>query len=286
MPSILNPFSNLVAPGNYQMPVGTDLGIDFTNALSNGLIGCWIPGAMGGVDLTGASPTLKVNPNASFSGTPDGPSLLSTNASGQDSMQATATAPYKYTAASGGLSIYWRGLISAQIVSGANSNICGIAYDNAGGSPYLVAAISPQLGSQYPGMSCLWNTGSITFFNIGGIVNNFNAMYSFGATFAGTGGNVVFYNNGVSAGSNAFAGSDPSTSATSQIIIGGDAYASSRTSNCLTNLCCFWNRALSAGEMMAMHLNPYAFVVSDEYDLPQTFIVVPPAFVLMPQIVM
>ena len=49
-------FANLLSPKR-QVPMGR-LQIDWKHPLALDLIGCWVPGVMGGIDVAGKAPTL------------------------------------------------------------------------------------------------------------------------------------------------------------------------------------------------------------------------------------
>jgi hypothetical protein len=263
--SILKPFQ--VLNPRRSVPQGK-LAIDWSHPLVQGLIGCWVPGSMGPIDLTGAVPDLiwEINVGSggqpSLKSTPEGPGLDATKNSGFGNADFHGLAPSTFKTWSN-LSVYWRGMIGPSADNpSAGTTLLGVAYDNAAGSPFTVFSLNINT-SNVIGMD--WNTAS-TINTVTGITPNFNAINSVGGTLP-IGGTCNFYWNGVFRSSAAFGASPPQTSVTSTIGIGA-YYPNKNQSNSITTICCAWNRILSAIEMALVDADPYGFLIPAEYELP------------------
>lgn len=258
MAGILKPFGNILTPGPLQVPKGR-LVIDWSNRLANGLIGVWVFGANGTVDITGQAPTLTYeSASGVYDQTREGAGLKS--AAANTALTATATPAFKGLAAA---TLYWRGY-----VIGNSSNSCdfiGITFDNAATSPFWEIGIGAMSSGSTTSMQLEYSAGGSPQTASANHALTAGTIESLCATFGGTTQNI-FYANGVQTASNAV-GFSPSSSATSEIFI--NTYPSTgRFSNTITLAAYFWNRALSPDEVAWLNLNPYSFLLPAEYELP------------------
>jgi hypothetical protein len=279
MGSIIQPFSGIIEPGNFQVPTGPgDYTIDWTNSLARGLIGCWLPGSMRGIDLSGNAPEMTIESSGGiFDATAEGPGLSTTGT--LTGMNVLAQPVHKsWTQAT----LYWRGyLIGVPAVHGV---FIGISYTNTDTSPFVVLCI------QYDSAASFGATGnnSGSFFGPAPFTTPPTppAFVSMAVSWDTVGGTVALYTNGAANGTGSLVGA-PSTTANSYICINGWVPVNTRYDNAICNIACMWNRALTAAEIRALDLAPYQFIVPAESEMPVTFIQPPPPlFVLMPQIVM
>jgi len=251
--------------------------INWTHPLTNGLIGCWVPGLSGPIDLTGQVLDLSQNSSAGnilLTTTPDGPALNSLKNAGAGNATYYGIAPSSLKTWSN-LTMFWRGLVGPSTdPPSSNSTIFGIAYDNALDAPYQVADIGMNASMQ---TFVDWNAGG-TYMpgnSATPVAINTGTMNSIAATFP-VGGTVTQYVNGVSVYSGTSFGSAPSTSATSIISIGsyfisGGATAATATA---ATLACVWNRILSANEIAFLDADPYCFLTWAEGEWPAIAIAV------------
>jgi hypothetical protein len=276
MAVILKPFQNLLNPGNFQVPTG-DLAIDWTNPLTNGLIGCYVPGVNYGIDVSCQAPTLTPDPSASAPGTMtvgrEGPGLLS-NVAG-NALQAVATPTFKTWTE---FSIYWRGY-SLGDSGGGLGWLIGMTSSNTATGPFTIVAIDQNgAGANW---TLIWNTGGT-----GPQSNVFTAAYPTGSFSAGgtfrvsaATGTVLGYQNGALATSSsvAFGAAAPTSTASAQILLNGWPITgfNSRFANAICYIGCFWNRVLSAEEMARLDREPYSFIIPAEYEMP--ILLAPPA---------
>lgn len=277
--SILRSFAANALWSKNQVPQG-DLAIDWTHNLTNGLIGAWVPGAMGGVEITGFGPTLitqigNVAGTPFIDITPDGPGLRSSGHFG-DGYGATTPPNYRSILGSG-LSMFWRGLV----LGGGNNYtpVLMISWDNSSGGPAPVMSIGDRAGNSF---YLTWNDGTTAQLLFGENYPAFPFFRSWAATFQ-TGAQAI-YVNGIQTGTSALA-SVPTIGATSETSIQRYTSGNLAGTNTACNCAYIWNRVLSAAEMLQLHLDPYGFLVpADEQDMQQ----MPPPplpFILMPQIV-
>ena len=249
MPSPLKLFSNQLNPKR-QIPTGP-LAIDKTHPLANALIGCWVPGVMGAVDLTGNT-AFALGSAASFQVTSEGPGLHSAGTSSTWGLSGLAPAIYKNWTQ---LSVYWRGYIAAYPTGGRY--LIGMVYDQIGTNPREVAMI--QIGAA-GSLSIRWDGGG------GENQDNFTGTYtapgvvSVGATWKAPSGTVQAYLNGNKDVGDGFGGAYGTTSTTTLAIAGCHSTQNpSLVGTC--SIACFWNRALLASEMALIDKDPYCFLM-------------------------
>jgi hypothetical protein len=268
MASILRPFSNILNPGPLRIP-GGNLTIDWSHSLTNGLIGCYLPGVMRGTDITGMGPNLTPLSAATISSMEEGPGLQSVAAN--SGMTATATPAFKSWTQ---FSIYWRAYVIGAPI--ATTDFAGVSYAIPEASPYVVASIG--VASNPLTVRALWNTGGVfTEVSPGPIITT-SVINSFGCSFTVSASALCqMYSNGVASGSAfAFGASGPISSATSSVGINTYSPTPTRYSNSITTAAYFWNRALAADEWARLHREPYSFLIPAEYELPLAFLSPPP----------
>ncbi len=256
MGAILEPFRNIVAPGPFQIPTG-QLSVDWNHSLANSLIGCWLPGSAG-FDNLGLVPLRLAVPSTfdGFAPTVHGVGLKNTSNSGG----AGAVAPSRFKAWTG-FTLFWYGMRIGAPSSPAPFLI-GVSYDNAGGTPFVVAGVA------YDGTSITaqWNTGGTFSFSQPAFSAGNQILYSAAIVFRVNGTNAIF-GNGASIGTVAFGASGPTSSATSTFAINGYP-GTSRNINSIINAGYVWDRALSNDEVARLHRDPYGFLISAEYEMP------------------
>jgi hypothetical protein len=274
MTSILPPFSNIVAPGVWQTPNAPVLTVDWTNSLTIGLLGCWLPGAMGGIDLTGGligqMPFLGGGGGTGIN--PDGPSTDSSATVGGYSTNLPAGSPFLSTT---GLTCFWRGMSKGNGSAFFMQN--GILYGNGSVSPFWSFGFGDGNGTN--------NSVCFQYNHSGAASNNqiyatepFNVMWDICAAADVTGaGNYFIYRDGSQIFSHSFE---------SPINYNPPCFfAFDNQMNARASIVCWWNRQLRADEVMEMHLAPYQFIIPAEYDAETLMPIIPPVFILMPQIV-
>lgn len=266
MASILRPFQNLLSPGLRQVPTG-QLAIDWTRPLTNGLMGCWVPGAMGFDNIGLNLLTLTRKANTAFDSTQHGPGLKSsgTNAS------AYATAPdvfKSWTKAS----IFYCGMRNGnQGAQNAESLYYNVSYDDINSSPFYNIALCCNTTD---GIVAFWSHGA----SLGSLRDTaanslpaLNNTFTAGATFD-TAGNVRIYKDGIFLKSGAFGAGSPGSTATSILAIHAPGGELARASNNTANIVCFWNRVLSDEEMCELNRNSYSFLIPAEYEMSPLYI--------------
>lgn len=260
MASYLKPFSGILYPGNYQIPTG-QLEIDWGNSLSNGLVGCWVPGVAGTIDISGNVSPMTLQSTKILQGTPEGVGLKSNTNTPGSGMTALAPPVYKGWSA---FTLYWRGMLVGTPVG--SSNFIGICYDNAGNSPFQLLSLSAN-----PGV-----TNFLWFYEITGssfsdasfisALPALNKMASAAIAIDGTG--LSAYQNGIFDSASSAEAPVATGTATTLIQINGDFATGSRDPAAILNIAMAWNRKLSAAEIQAIDLAPYGLLIPAEYDLP------------------
>jgi len=243
-------------PQRRLLPVGP-LKIDWSHPLTNGLMACYVPGVMGGINLVGNGGNIIGGTTADFwSNSVEGPSARIV---ASDS-QLLGPAPASW-AASTEFSIYTRYFVSGSTL-GANPRMAAIEPNNTNGSPFCLVCIL----SLSSALSVAWNTGG-SFTSVGfGTSWTANTVKSLGATFK-VNGSVITYDGGVSVGTGASFGASAPTSTVPTVLIGGLTTGGSNVVNGNNFISCFWNRVLSADEMAAIDADPYCFL-TQEAELP------------------
>jgi hypothetical protein len=272
MAAILKPFQ--VLSPRRSVPVG-QVSIDWSHPLANGLIGCWLPGVSGGIDLTGNCADLQPSSGSSkkYSVNQEGPTLDPGTAGTVNMLTATAPPAYKGQQA---MSMYYR----AEKLRAADTQaiLLYISYDNVPNAPYNVF-----------GLQSVFNNTSYSQIYVGININgtsqqsanvDFSAetQIRVGATVTSVTGHALsLYKNGLLAdnSTNTLPTGTLNGTSTSQISINGwDTSATSgRASGTAPYIACLWNRELSASEMAAIDADPYGFLVpANQNGLPALYV--------------
>jgi hypothetical protein len=234
--------------------------VNWAHPLANGLIGCWLPGIHGPVDLCGNHPDLYLQPLSIPGATVEGPAQFSSPGSTIGGMSGQSPDMFKNATQ---VTLYWRGTPMGS--DGASySSLCGVVFNAGQGPPYLVYNL--QLQGDWSSFLPAWNTGGAwTLGPATNLTGYFGQQISVGATFV-VGGNVFGYVNGVSVASKAFGASPPNVTPTSTTIINGNNAAGgpSAYSNAHCNIALIYNRALSDDEMAWLDREPYCFLTTAE----------------------
>ena len=251
------------------IPGGT-LSVNFGNSITSNLIGCWVPGPMGGADLSLNGVTLTKDTNYANASCADGIGMNPTQAnSGLYNTGGAMPASYgNWT----NLTMWVRfAMPSAAPASGDGFYFLGIFPTIAGGSPFTVAGLTWAVASTET-RQLVWNTGgtftSGTATSLAGVTPG-NMVDWFGEFTVN--GAVAVYGavDGVTlgqvGGTNSFGASAP-TSTTLSLGLGTAATALTQFSNAVTPIAAIWNRLLSLSEMQSLHFNgtvgnPYQFIV-------------------------
>ena len=295
MASILKPFTNFVTPGNYQVPAGP-LQIDWSRPVTNGLIGAWVPGAMGNIDISGGTQQyLNIDTNAAIDMFGDGSGLATTSSGGgycgYYSANLTSGSSFQAVTSSGGQNSVFVRCAYTGIFAGPSSyaSLCGANYDNSNNSPYYTWGLQSNAAF---GFTVYYNsggsqiTGNVTCTAFGSLVKG--VEYDVAGCFAVNSTSPKLYQNGIDLGntSTVFSSAATTTAAAFFAINRKNNSAPAETySSHIIHACYVWNRFLGADEVMWLHLNPYGFLIPDEYELSGLFVPPPPQFILMPQIV-
>lgn len=246
-----------VSPPRTQLGQGKPR-INWSHPLAQGLIGCYVPGWCGNTiyNLVGIGGDLVVQSGAAYANTQDGRAL---DSSASNSL-AFVTAPPTMQPAVG--SAFWRGNLKAA-VSVSNIDLMGLTFTNSDTTPFDAFTIGWSSGSQ------LFGSG-----NIGGAQANAtqaatvttpSGMINVGMTIAPS-DNTRLYVNGVQTAT-AATGAGTISYGTPQICLGGYAPVATRIANAQSVVGYLWKRTLTAGEMLALHFAPYAFLIFPDDDL-------------------
>ena len=225
--------------------------IDWSNPLTDGLIGCYVPGVTGGYNLTGLGANLTPgSAGNAFVTTKEGAAWTTASASGGFS---TASAPAAWK--TGNATLYMRGYNS----STTNANyIFGVFY-GTGTNPYYVVSIGVPNASPNV-LQAQWNTGG-TYTTGSNSTKSPGTFFSYGATFA-VGGNVLSYLNGVQAASNSFGASAPNNTGTDTLSL-----FTTQPIDLLINIALAWNYPLTAAQVAALDADPYQFLIWPEDEI-------------------
>ena len=244
-------FANLLSPKR-QVPMGR-LQIDWKHPLALDLIGCWVPGVMGGIDVAGKAPTLLPGSSQAYKMSPEGPGIYG---AANSYLSAIATLPFKSWTK---FTVYFR----SYQVSSPDTHGPGyfyLTYNNlsgAMGNPYAIAGLGAKNATQW---HVFWNTSAATLVESSG-TSIVAGLQSLGATFM-VGGNVIAYSSGAAVQSTNFGvDSAPAYSTTSTISLGGDIEQPTYANNQICTIGCAWNRVLSAAEMAWLDQDPYGFLL-------------------------
>jgi len=225
------------------------------HALRTNMLACYLPGVYSGVPVENTGPTLADGAGGAgtITSTVEGPASQSSTLGAAKGLTATAPSAFKTWT---NFTVYWRGL-----VIGAMDNFCplvGVSSTNADVAPFFMLNVAGD-NTGYAGIRSYYGDSSVGE-NTGGsdVTALFGQIVDFAAT-ATVGGNVTFYVNGVSVGTGSLT-TISTSDATAKIVVNQGIDATSRSPNTSVNMACFWDRALSAGEISGLHSNPYAFL--------------------------
>jgi hypothetical protein len=237
--------------------VGLPLRMVEDHPLRRFMIGCWVPGLMGGQNLC-TSPVggyLQTDTAAAFFPTIEGRGLKSTAAN--SGMYANAR-PLFYNWPVG-FSVAWRGTVIGAPING-NAAYGGIHYDNTGNSPYVVAGLYNEGNGGSATVRTFWNAAGS--FSIGTQFTLAAGIHTLGASFNITLNNIT-YIDGASVSADLWGAGAPNAGSQPLIELGTDASTLSRALNGLTNIMCMWNVPIQASAHGAFHLAPYELIEPD-----------------------
>jgi len=241
--------------------------VDWSNPLTDGLIGCYLPGTLQGIPIVGPKLSQGDGGPGSRVVLKEGYAYRS-NTTGSNTGLIT-TAPAAYTGSA--FSCYWRGRINGA-PGDTFPSLIGVTYTNSDTNPFYGRMIAGD-SSDYLAIGCRWNNAGTlasptTAIDVTG---SYGAQpFSLCGTFL-TGGNSILYKNGVSAASDAFGAGAPSFSGP-QLFINQYVPGTPRTVNADCSLALFWNRQLSASEVLQLDKNPYQFLIYPEEDMLVTLV--------------
>lgn len=242
------------------IPPGTPR-INWSNQLSNGLTGAYLPSAHSNLgkiyDLTGLGATLVVQSAARYIPTREGMALRSTAAStGAFATASTAQQPTTQG------SIFWRGYHTAN--ASANTIIAGVSFANTDTTPFdgleLFTASGGfvQATSNVAGVQVAAGNGTVVI----------NVLQDWGLS-ATTGGSLLLYGNGIQVATNAMSAGSI-TYSTPQMQIGTYMPQPTRLTNVVSFVTYTWNRALTALEQSSLHYDPYQLLIFPDDDIMAT----------------
>jgi Concanavalin A-like lectin/glucanases superfamily len=243
------------------VPRGGKLSIDWTHPLTQGLIGCWVPGLSGGLDLAGNFQDLSpINATGNVvipAVDAEGPGYKTTNV-GDGLRNSSFPASLRLTTQG---SVYWRGTFQSSTSAGVI--LVGSDYDSSGTPPYVGFGLQTVFGGGAgPQVNLVWNNGGSTLNTTFGTAT-VGPVNSWGGTFLSF-GNALLYQNGVQIQSSSLAGGlTIGYGTTPRVVVCAGYTDNTRVLGATTFLACKWNRALSAAEMALLDQDPYCFLQSD-----------------------
>jgi hypothetical protein len=260
--------TGLLLPARRMMPNGR-LRIDWSHPLANGLIGCWVPGVAGGIDLTGNHPTATtVGSGGKTDVTVEGPgynfnatttALKTTMTSAAPAVQALITA--------GKFSLYWRGYLAA--AGGGFATLFGMQ-ESSSGQLFLVGAFTGSGFNNSAGdVGIQMNrAGSSNAAGATSLTMGAGNLYSICMTYDNGANALNMYLNGTGDSNNprTVAGGLPTCAGTPTLYVGGDNCGS------IMNMGLMYSRALSADEMKVLDKDPYCFLTNDSWEMPALYL--------------
>lgn len=225
--------------------------IDWTHPITQGLIGCWVPGILPNASLVdGLILANGSAPQANFM-TAEGPSIRNNQA---NAGLKSGTAPVAFR--SNPMSIYWRGVAFGN--PSTNTAVFGVGSHTTATSPFIGPATIAYSGNQ---LGLWWNSGGVdTTILISASPPTANTVFSCGGTVPGANQTCFSYLNGKNISSGAF-GASAVTFTDGLITYGVYSALETRFSNTDMIMGCIWNRALSDDEHGYIHTNPYDFLM-------------------------
>ena len=241
------------------------LKINWINPITRGLIACYVPGCMRGIDLAaiqvGAIDLVNFGAAASYKLNAEGPTL----STAVDTLNDVA---YSNQIPSGHPLITWTTLTlfirgSFNSSSGNGTSIFSIDWDTGGSSPYVVASLQINSGGI---ISNTWNFGgTFKVSTANSSAQTVGVPFSAVTTFGGAGGNVIGYINNVQYNSTTFGASTYTVSAP---IVDLGSINQGGGSGFDFNIAAAWNRVLTATELAYLNNNPYCFLVPEVPEWP------------------
>lgn len=244
----------------------TVLQIDPSHPLAQGLISCYVPGVMGGIDLVGGLDLTLANCYPDIS--QEGPvlSTLTTGFAGPSYPSVPLDHPWRSFTS---LTMYWRGVPppSGGGLALFPSRVFALEYGGSDNSPYFVAGFYVSTQTDPAVFQTAWNTaGVFTVAAVGSGSVAFNRLpFSVAASFV-VNGNVVSYLNGVPYDTTAFGAGAPTYAVDSTLDLTGENNVGA--SGLASTIACAWNRALSTAEIAALDADPYCFLMPAEGAMP------------------
>jgi hypothetical protein len=235
--------------------------IDWTNSLTHGLVGCYLPGTFGGMPI-GVGPTLARGDGGAGSRVMTKEGYGYKTATAATNTGFIGPAPTSFTGSA--FSVYWRGVLLG--TADDFTSLVGVTYTNADSDPFEVHSLCVDQGVSATNISAQWNTAAT--YTLGTFVNTTssrNKNIGLCGTFL-AGGNAVLYIGGVSVASDVFGAGAPTVSGP-QIVINQYVPGTGRSPNATCNLVFFWNRQLLATEVLQLELSPHAFLIYPEEDM-------------------
>lgn len=245
------------------------LAIDWAHPIARGLVGFWVPGVTGGIDLTGNCSVLKQVSSATknyLTVNKEGPVLSGGNSGDCNVMGALAPDIYKTFSE---LTLFVR-LSPLERTGAAQQYPIYLSHTDGVNGPYLSAAISGAfVGSSY-GFEYSTNTTGDTSLT-GGVSGTAGGSIVMTAV---VGGAIKCYDRGVQTATGTWAGTGLKTmTPTDRISLQGwEAFAGDRVVAQDLYVAGIWNRAVSSDEAMLLEQDPYCFLLPVEKEMPVIFL--------------
>lgn len=240
--------------GSVKPPPGST--INGGHDLAQGMVGCWLFNDLG----AGLVPNLVMSPDRlTLSGnaapTTDG---LRSPATGSAS-GALLTTPSRLLQPAKNLTVLWRGLILGAATNvGNNPPLIAMAYDNAGGSPFISYGIHRTADTN--SMFAAWNNGGfLSASYAAALASRLMTPVQFVLTINGDDAKVTLYDGAKIAATSATA-STISYSATAMLTVSRHVTDGTAMCNTVTHEAVVWNRALTAAEVALLAIEPYGFI--------------------------
>lgn len=251
MPGLLRPRGKLVVPR--QLPSAGHLFIDWSHPLTKNLVAAYAPGIMGGYNITGFGLNLARSASTSVAAGPEGIGFkgLATTAA---FWSVVAPASLKGLSQMSSFTRVWPNAASNgnsaplfSLIDTTNNSLVGGSWTNT------TTTFSCEFETAN---SSLDVSPTFTFTN--------NVPCSLGATYL-VGGSGISYINGINSGTISQAAVPTATNAYA-INLGGDTISGSYNTG-IIYVGYLWTRALTPGEMVQLHVDPYCFLLSDEPEM-------------------
>ena len=254
---------SVLTPRGLILPGGTPR-IDWSNSITNGLVGCWVTTGEGG-----ANPVIRDLVSQGLATvTGSGPAIIGTarglTAAGTTSQCWTASVPPAFTTlgVANQVTTLWFGSVLGVSNTSAPCSIFGIS---AGGGTNVGIGIFERNDSN-TNISFGWaNSGGLAerytiagVLSSGGVYSLLGSVTSHGTAYIYSGGQLIGREADASGGSAYFA--EPNVAVT----IGSNPSLRTRYSGCGLYVGCIWNRQLSPGESATISADPTNFLLFEE----------------------